>query len=525
MSNLEANPTETICASQDDPHPLIEVLEPREVPLGGLRAMTVRRTLPQRSRSLIGAWCFLDHYGPNDVAVSGPMNVAAHPHTGLQTASWLFSGTIEHRDSAGTHAIVRPGELNLMTAGSGISHSERSTPDTTILHGAQLWIALPDRTRHSTKRFEHYAPPTISGDGFTAQVFLGALLGEVSPVIADTPLIGAELTLDPHTTLDLAVDPTHEHGVLVDNGSVWFAGATVRPERTREADATGGPDSTGGTDAIGGTESVSMAGGMGEIASSTPLEREQLGFAPVGFASLRVQAGAEGARILLIGGEPLGEEIIMWWNFIGRSHDEIVTAREAWQQTIARGTANEGLAADAPDRLNDSDTFGLPDDEPEPPLPAPAVPIARLKPRGHLPPLPTGPNSQSPQAAQTPQVADPAPSSAAVSPAAASPTGGVADPADEVRVTHEPDKRRYAITVGGTLAGFARYSPREGALAFIHTEISPQFGGRGLASTLISQALAEVRASGSRIIPYCPFVAAWLKKHPDYEEIVDWPTQ
>jgi redox-sensitive bicupin YhaK (pirin superfamily) len=99
----------------------MQVLTPRDVPLGGLRAMTVRRTLPQRQRSLIGAWCFLDHYGPDEVTPSseggGGMVVPPHPHTGLQTVSWLFTGEIEHRDSAGHHAFVRPGELNLMTAG------------------------------------------------------------------------------------------------------------------------------------------------------------------------------------------------------------------------------------------------------------------------------------------------------------------------------------------------------------------------------------------------------------------------
>ena len=121
--------------------------------------MTVRRTLPQRERSLIGAWCFLDHYGPDDVADTGGMCVPPHPHTGLQTVSWLFTGEVEHRDSAGHHAIVRPGELNLMTAGHGISHSEVSTAATTTLHGAQLWVALPDAVAGRRRRgFEHYAP-------------------------------------------------------------------------------------------------------------------------------------------------------------------------------------------------------------------------------------------------------------------------------------------------------------------------------------------------------------------------------
>ena len=112
----------------DERSTAVEVIVPREVPLGGPRAMSVRRTLPQRGRSLVGAWCFVDHYGPDDVTVTGGMLVPPHPHTGLQTVSWLFSGEIEHRDSGGVHALVRPGEVNLMTAGRGIAHSEVSTP-------------------------------------------------------------------------------------------------------------------------------------------------------------------------------------------------------------------------------------------------------------------------------------------------------------------------------------------------------------------------------------------------------------
>ena len=149
VTNVELDPAEVVCTTRSAPSAArrdadLEILEPRDVPLGGLRAMTVRRTLPQKSRSLIGAWCFADHYGPQQVADTGGMTVAPHPHTGLQTVSWLFEGEIEHRDSVGSHAMVRPGELNLMTAGRGISHSEVSTPETTVLHGVQLWVALPD---------------------------------------------------------------------------------------------------------------------------------------------------------------------------------------------------------------------------------------------------------------------------------------------------------------------------------------------------------------------------------------------
>ena len=211
---------------------VMEVLTPRDVPLGGLRAMTVRRTLPQRQRSLIGAWCFLDHYGPDEVDRSGEgMVVPPHPHTGLQTVSWLFTGEIEHRDSAGHHATVRPGELNLMTAGRGISHSEYSTPGTTTLHGAQLWLALPDGDRQVDPTFEHHAPEPVTGEGWEARVFIGSLLGSTSPVKTYSPLLGAELTLEAGTTLTVPVDPSYELGVLVDTGSVRVDG---KPLATHE---------------------------------------------------------------------------------------------------------------------------------------------------------------------------------------------------------------------------------------------------------------------------------------------------
>lgn len=168
MSNLEAAPAAVTCtAPAGGARRHGQVLDPRAVPLGGPRAMTVRRTLPQRARSLIGAWCFADHYGPDLVSASGGMRVPGHPHTGLQTASWLFGGEVEHHDTADTHARVRPGELNLMTAGSGIAHSEYSTPATTVLYGVQLWVALPAAHRFTAPAFEHHArrcsTPTVPG--------------------------------------------------------------------------------------------------------------------------------------------------------------------------------------------------------------------------------------------------------------------------------------------------------------------------------------------------------------------------
>lgn len=174
MSNLEVAPPEVECG-EDVTDAGLEIIAPREVPLGGPRAMLVRRTLPTRSRTMIGAWCFADHYGPDSVEQSGGMVVPPHPHTGLQTVSWLFTGEIEHRDSTGVHAMVRPGELNLMTSGRGVSHSEVSTPQTRILHGVQLWTALPQESRFVDPGFERFVPEPVDLEGGRLSVFLGSL--------------------------------------------------------------------------------------------------------------------------------------------------------------------------------------------------------------------------------------------------------------------------------------------------------------------------------------------------------------
>lgn len=326
MSNLETAPEELTCSTPAGNG--VRILRPREVPLGGPRAMSVRRTLPQRELSLIGAWCFLDHYGPNDISAAGAgMRVDGHPHTGLQTVSWLFSGEVEHRDTVSTHAFVRPGELNLMTAGAGIAHSEYSTPPTTMLHGAQLWVALPEQHRFTTPRFAHYAPPVIEHDGMRARVFLGSLLGQTSPVATFSPLLGAELTRIPGSTVHLDIEPAFEHGLLVDTGAVSLGGVTAT---------------------------------AGEL-----IYREPGG----GTLTLRSIADMP-TRLLLLGGEPLGEQIVMWWNFIGRSHEEIVAFREKWQhERDRRDPSHPGDFGVFPEQWNRT-------------LPAPELPNLRLRPRG-----------------------------------------------------------------------------------------------------------------------------------------------
>ncbi|WP_141309732.1 pirin family protein [Streptomyces spinoverrucosus] len=323
MSNVEAEPSAVRCgALVDDTRPAkvarVDVISAREVPLGGPRAMSVRRTLPQRARTLIGAWCFADHYGPDDVSRTGGMDVPPHPHTGLQTVSWLFSGEIEHRDSLGSHALVRPGELNLMTGGYGIAHSEVSTPRATVLHGVQLWVALPGDHRNTARDFQHYAPEPVRIDGAEIRVFLGSLAGDTSPVRTFSPLLGAEITLAPRTAITLTVDADFEHGLLIDSGDVRLADTLLRPA--------------------------------------------ELGYVHPGIDALTLVNESDGAaRTILLGGPPFDEEIVMWWNFVGRTHEDIVRAREDWEAS--------------------SDRFGAVEGHPGDRLPAPNLPNAVITPR------------------------------------------------------------------------------------------------------------------------------------------------
>jgi redox-sensitive bicupin YhaK (pirin superfamily) len=248
------------------------------------------------------------------------MDVPPHPHTGLQTVSWLFSGEVEHRDSAGVHAMVRPGELNLMTAGAGICHSEVSTSATDVLHGAQLWVALPDSDRDTDRDFAHFAPSARSLGNATLRVFLGELADARSPVHTFTPLLGAQLDLDARAELTLDIDHTFEHGVLLDHGDVRVSG--------------------------------------------TALDVADLAFQAAGCDHLHIVNRADRpARVLVLGGTPFPEPLVMWWNFVGRSHDDIATYRRQWDEHDDRFGSVEGYRGTTPR------------------LPAPPLPNATLRPR------------------------------------------------------------------------------------------------------------------------------------------------
>ncbi|SNR42226.1 hypothetical protein SAMN06265360_105174 [Haloechinothrix alba] len=322
MSNTETDPVELACRTRVASPARVEVLGARSVPLGGQRAMRVRRTLPQRARSMVGPWCFADQFGPDEIAETGGVDVPPHPHTGLQTVTWLFAGEIEHRDSSGVRALVRPGELNLMTGGRGICHSEVATRGGPVLHGVQLWVALPDEHRDAPRDFQHHVPEPVELDGATVRVFLGELAGVSSPARAFSPLLGAELLLAPSAELTLDVDAAFEHGVLACTGAVTVEGT--------ELDA--GDLACLGT----GTRSVTVT-----------------------------NRTTEPARAILLGGEPFGTEIVMWWNFVGRSHEEIVRFAEEWEQESERFGRVEGYSGSTPR------------------LPVPPLPGTRLKPRGN----------------------------------------------------------------------------------------------------------------------------------------------
>jgi hypothetical protein len=323
MSNQEDRPVEVECVAA--PAPGVEIMTPRDVPLGGPRAMRVRRTLPQRQRSLIGAWCFVDHYGPDDVAQTGGMSVAPHPHTGLQTVSWLLDGEINHRDTLGSNAVVVPGQLNLMTSGAGIAHSEESpSGHSAIMHGIQLWVALPEPERREAPRdFTQYSDlPVVERPGLRATVIIGSFEGVGSPATAYTPIAGVELSvemLDGDVGVEIGLRPEFEYGVLaIDEGLV------VEGQR---------------------------------------LGASEIGYVGAGRDRLSLSTTARPARALLLGGQPFEEELVMWWNFIGRSHEEIVEFRRAWNE--------------APDQLF-GEVVGYPGDR----LMAPPMPNTRLKSRG-----------------------------------------------------------------------------------------------------------------------------------------------
>ncbi|MFF9065516.1 pirin family protein [Streptomyces sp. NPDC014891] len=321
MSNLDRQAALTVCGGRGFvvAEPVRELLSPRHVRLG--ESTEVRRLLPNLGRRMIGAWAFVDHYGPDDIADEPGMQVPPHPHMGLQTVSWLHDGEVLHRDSTGSLQTIRPRELGLMTSGRAVSHSEESPrPHARFLHGAQLWVALPDAHRHVEPHFQHHAdlPRIDGGGGLTATVVLGELDGARSPGTTYTPIVGADLALAPGTDARLPLDPDFEYAVLAMSGEVHVDGVPVLPGSM-----------------------LYLGCGRTEL----PLRADSA------------------AGLMLLGGEPFEEEIVMWWNFVARSGEEIAQARDDWERGSRFGEVHGYGGAR---------------------LPAPALPTTPLKPRGRV---------------------------------------------------------------------------------------------------------------------------------------------
>ncbi|MGH3257260.1 MAG: pirin family protein [Streptosporangiaceae bacterium] len=322
MSNLDPAPEATMLPAgvgliSPGVHRAVDVLEARKAAVGD--GTEVRRLLPQRALRTVGAWCFLDHYGPDDVSSGSGMQVPPHPHIGLQTVSWLFEGLVLHRDSLGSRQLICPGELNLMTAGRGIAHSEESAAGRpAVLHGLQLWVALPSSDRFTEPRFAHHADlPVVREGGAQVTVVIGEHRGARSPAEVFTPLVGLEVAVPGGDDFVLPAREDFEYAVVAVDGSALVEGALIAPG----------------------------------LLAHLPPGQSEIRLSPAG--------GRRLARFFVLGGVPFSERLLMWWNFVARTGEEIAQARDDW----AAGRFAE--------------VRGYPGD----PLPAPSLPSVPLKPR------------------------------------------------------------------------------------------------------------------------------------------------
>jgi hypothetical protein len=286
VSNLApTSEAESSGAGDSAARPTLEALPGRLTDLGGL---AIRRLLPRSQRRLVGPWCFLDAYGPLSFAAGKPMDVAPHPHVGLQTVSWLLEGEVVHHDSLGLEGLAEPGVLNLMTAGRGIAHAEETPAQNAgRLRGVQLWVALPERDRHVAPAFEQQRTlPLVELDGGRATLIMGELAGHRSPARAFSPMVGADLVALPASRLVVPLESGFEHAL------VPLEGEATLDDRELLVDT--------------------------------------LYYLGRGRPQLVLASGRTPFRGLLLGGAPFEETILMWWNFVARSTDEIVAAREDW---------------------------------------------------------------------------------------------------------------------------------------------------------------------------------------------------
>ncbi|MFW1799576.1 pirin family protein [Acinetobacter nematophilus] len=256
------------------------------------RGTVIKRALPSRQKRMIGAWCFLDHAGPVTFPQGDGLDVGPHPHIGLQTFTWMIEGTMMHTDSIGSKQLIRPKQVNLMTAGYGISHTEVAPDTETRMHAAQLWIALPDDKINMAPQFDHYPVlPVVEKDNIEFTVLVGEFMDTVSPVQVHTELLGIDFFAKEQTKTRIPLNPKFEYGFMALEGNAIVNGHELTSDNM-----------------------VVLEPGISQIDVELP----------------------KGSRLLLIGGEPFESPILLWWNLVGRTQEELKTATEQWINQDAR---------------------------------------------------------------------------------------------------------------------------------------------------------------------------------------------
>ncbi len=262
---------------------------PRTRDLGGF---DVRRALPSPKRQMVGPFIFFDQMGPAEFLTDGGIDVRPHPHIGLGTVTYLYQGEFQHRDSLGTSQMIYPGEVNWMLAGKGVTHSERTSPETRVkqhsLFGIQTWVALPEDKEDLPPSFEHHKQhdlPFLNDNGVSARLILGNAWGEKAPVTMHSEIFYADVVMQPNTLLPLP-DNHEDRGIYVTEGSIIVAGQVFE---------------------------------KGRMMVFRPGDR------------IAIRAGEQGARLMALGGETLNGPRYVWWNFVSSSKDKIEEAKEAWR--------------------------------------------------------------------------------------------------------------------------------------------------------------------------------------------------
>ena len=249
----------------------------------------VRRVLPNRGRTMVGPFIFVDEFGPGQLDIGTGMDVRPHPHINLATVTWLFEGAIDHRDSLGTFATIRPGQVNLMTAGRGIVHSERSPAEERAsgprLYGMQTWLALPDDQEEIHPAFEaQIGLPVVEDTCAKATVIMGSLWGQRAPTTTHAETIYAEIVLAPGGALPIDAE-ADERAVMLVGGEAALDGQALAPYT------------------------------LNVLAPGAPMQLNS----------------ERGGRVMLLGGEAFATKRHVWWNFVSSSRDRINQAKEDWR--------------------------------------------------------------------------------------------------------------------------------------------------------------------------------------------------